>query len=82
MIQQRKPNTYNTYHGWMNAGELHEPKVYEDEFSVAILDVYPVAPGHILVMPKLHFAELADLDETTASEVIKKPVKIHMPSTR
>lgn len=35
--------------------------VYEDENSVAILDVYPKAPGHAMVLPKVHAENILDL---------------------
>ncbi|HLF92640.1 MAG TPA: HIT family protein [Planctomycetota bacterium] len=42
-------------------GEIAAQKVYEDEKSVAILDINPVAPGHALVMPRGHFETFSDL---------------------
>lgn len=33
-------------------GELPSHKVYEDEKSLAFLDIHPVNPGHTLVIPK------------------------------
>ena len=33
-------------------GEIPSSKVYEDEYIIAINDVNPVAPIHILVIPK------------------------------
>ncbi len=38
--------------------------VYEDEHVVAFRDIRPVAPTHILVIPRVHFASL---DEATAA---------------
>ena len=37
------------------SGKLPGYKVYEDDKVVAILDKYPISPGHTLVMPKEHF---------------------------
>ncbi len=36
--------------------------VYEDERTVAFMDIQPVTPGHLLVVPRAHAAYLADLD--------------------
>ncbi|MFH1072750.1 MAG: HIT domain-containing protein [Nanoarchaeota archaeon] len=36
-------------------GEIPSKKVYEDESMVAILDINPASPGHVLVMPKEHY---------------------------
>jgi len=35
--------------------------VYEDEHSIAFLDSKPIAPGHILVCPKMHAERLTQL---------------------
>lgn len=35
-------------------GELPSYKVYEDEHTLAFLDIHPVHPGHVLVIPKAH----------------------------
>jgi histidine triad (HIT) family protein len=35
-------------------GELPSAKIYEDEFSLAFLDIHPVSKGHTLVIPKAH----------------------------
>ena len=43
------------------AGEIPATKVYEDEHSFAFADRNPQAPVHVLVVPKRHFADLADL---------------------
>ena len=36
-------------------------KVYEDEICLAFMDIQPVNPGHVLIVPKTHFQDLADL---------------------
>lgn len=40
---------------------LAESVVLRTEFAVAIRDLYPVSPGHTLVIPKRHVASLADV---------------------
>lgn len=42
-------------------GEIPSHKVYEDESVIAILDIHPVNPGHILVIPKEQIDEFQDL---------------------
>lgn len=39
------------------------------ETAVALLNAYPYASGHLLVMPRRHVAGLGDLDATEAAEV-------------
>ena len=42
-------------------GELPSEKVYEDEHAVAFKDINPVAPVHVLVVPRKHVSSLADV---------------------
>lgn len=53
------------------AGEIPSDKVYEDEDILAFRDVAPQAPTHVLVVPKSHFATLAEMDASQA-ELLKK----------
>jgi histidine triad (HIT) family protein len=43
------------------AGEIPATKVYEDDRMIAIKDVNPQAPMHVLVLPKKHVATLNEL---------------------
>jgi histidine triad (HIT) family protein len=36
--------------------------IYEDDKTIAILDVHPKQPGHTLVIPKIQIDQLWDLD--------------------
>lgn len=45
------------------AGEVPSTRVHEDDEVVAIRDIAPRAPTHILVMPRRHIASAADLTE-------------------
>lgn len=38
-------------------------EVYEDELCKVFLDIQPVTPGHLLVVPKQHYVGLSDLPE-------------------
>ena len=44
-------------------GEIPSKKVYEDEDVLAFHDINPVAPIHILVIPKKHITKLTDLKQ-------------------
>ena len=48
-------------------GEIPSTKVYEDEYVYAFNDISPVAPVHVLVIPKEH---IACADEVTAQNSI------------
>jgi diadenosine tetraphosphate (Ap4A) HIT family hydrolase len=43
------------------AGEIPSTKVCEDDLVLAIRDIAPQAPTHVLLMPRGHVASLADL---------------------
>jgi len=58
------------------AGEIPAYKVYEDEKILAFLDITPVNPGHTLVVPKEHHADLLDLPEELACQAISVIKKI------
>ncbi len=42
------------------SGEIPGKKVYEDEEALAIYDINPAAPVHILVMPKTHITSIRE----------------------
>ncbi|MGC9133184.1 MAG: HIT family protein [Nanopusillaceae archaeon] len=37
--------------------------LYEDEYSIAFLDINPLNKGHTLFIPKKHFERLSSMDE-------------------
>ncbi len=37
------------------SGKIGSKKIYEDDVAVAILDINPASPGHVLVIPKTHY---------------------------
>lgn len=43
-------------------GEIPSYKIYEDDKTFAFLDIHPIQPGHILVVPKKQVSEFQDLD--------------------
>ncbi|KAF8606758.1 HIT-like protein [Ceratobasidium sp. AG-I] len=43
------------------SGHEKSHKVYEDDYSIAILDIQPIRLGHMLVIPKAHVMKLSDL---------------------
>jgi len=57
-------------------GEIPSCKVYEDEHSIAFMDVMPQAPGHTLVMPKQPSRNLLDAAPETLSHLIQVVQKV------
>jgi histidine triad (HIT) family protein len=45
------------------AGSTPASVVYSDESVVAFLDYRPVFPGHVLVVPRTHYAVLAEMPQ-------------------
>jgi len=48
-------------------GEIPSFTVYENDHVQAFLDANPLAPGHTLVIPKEHCAQLSDLPDEVAT---------------
>lgn len=47
------------------AGELPSTVVYENDHALAIRDINPAAPVHVLVLAKQHFDDVVDLGENS-----------------
>ncbi len=52
------------------AGQIPAATLYEDEDFRVILDLGPASRGHALILPKEHYANLCELDETVAAKVL------------
>ena len=53
------------------AGRAPAQRVHEDELTVSFMDLFPAAPGHVLVVPKRHYADLLGADEASLGRVIE-----------
>jgi histidine triad (HIT) family protein len=51
----------------ISKGEIPSTKVYEDEDFFAFKDIAPVAPVHVLVIPKKHIQSIAALTAEDAA---------------
>ncbi|MBC7375489.1 MAG: histidine triad nucleotide-binding protein [Frankiales bacterium] len=61
------------------AGEIPADKVQETERTLAFRDVSPQAPTHVLVVPKIHHADVAalvDADPTLLADVMSAAVEV------
>ena len=52
-----------TIFGKIIAGEIATERLYEDEHCIAINDINPQAPVHVLVIPKKNIAMLSQANE-------------------
>ncbi len=52
-------------------GEIPSKKVYEDEFVYAFHDINPMAPVHVIVIPKEHIESANSIDATNSINVAK-----------
>lgn len=50
-------------------GDIPSDKVYEDELCYAFKDIAPMAPVHILVIPKVHLNSVSDVTADNCSVV-------------
>ena len=53
------------------AGEIPCYKIYEDEKTLAFLDIHPETPGHTLVIPKVEVDKLYELEMEDYLAVMK-----------
>ena len=44
-------------------------KVYEDDLTLAFMDIFPVSPGHTLVIPKRHAKNIFEIDADSLGAV-------------
>jgi Diadenosine tetraphosphate (Ap4A) hydrolase and other HIT family hydrolases len=51
-------------------GEIPTATLYEDEDFRVILDANPASKGHALIIPKEHYANLYELDDTLAGKAM------------
>lgn len=57
-------------------GEIPSKTLYEDDSFRVILDLGPATKGHALILPKEHYADLYELPEDAAGEVMKLAKKM------
>jgi len=64
-------------------GEIPCHKVYEDERTLAFLDIHPTQLGHTLVIPKVQVEQIWDLDTSEYQALLEtcKKVGLHLRET-
>jgi histidine triad (HIT) family protein len=58
------------------AGEIPSYKIAENENFFAFLDIFPLAKGHVLVVPKIEVDKLFDIPDAYLAEILlfAKPI--------
>lgn len=51
------------------AGKVQSRKVYSDDLVIAILDINPANPGHILIMPKEHYSIMPQMPDEEVGHI-------------
>jgi len=46
------------------SGQIPSPRVFEDEHVIAVRDINPQAPVHVLLLPKKHIASILDVRDS------------------
>jgi histidine triad (HIT) family protein len=57
-------------------GEISAHKIYEDNDTIAFLDIRPHAKGHTVVIPKRHAGTVFDLTDDVNLWVMRSVVKV------
>ena len=58
------------------AGQIPSTKVFEDEHTLAFMDIGQVNPGHVLVTVKKHAANLFELDDAQAAASARTAARV------
>jgi len=62
------------------AGEIPARKIYEDDEVVAFHDLHPVAPVHVLIVPRHHAGDILDLAADSAGSAVMAAVLRALPA--
>ena len=57
-------------------GEAESSKVYEDDEVLAFMNIQPINPGEVLVVPKEHIDHFSDIPENLATRIFQQAHKV------
>ena len=69
-------------------GEIPCHKIYEDALTFAFLDIHPIQPGQVLVVPKRQIADFFELPDSdyvaffSTVKLVAKQLKTHFPDAK
>ncbi|MDX2372901.1 HIT domain-containing protein [Psychrobacter sp. PP-21] len=75
-VNQKTAYDDNNIFAKMLDGDIPYHKVYEDDKTLAFMDIMPQAKGHVLVIPKQKTADLANLEPEYAAAVLMTSKKV------
>lgn len=75
-VNQQTAYDDNNIFAKMLDGDIPYHKVYEDDKTLAFMDIMPQAEGHVLVIPKQKAVDLADLEPEYAAAVLMTSKKV------
>lgn len=75
-LNQQTAYDDNNIFAKMLDGDIPYHKVYEDDKTLAFMDIMPQAEGHVLVIPKQKAVDLADLEPEYAAAVLMTSKKV------
>lgn len=58
------------------SGEAPAYRVYEDEHTLAFMDIFPVGRGHTLVIPKAHSDDIHEAEPAALTAVMRNSQRI------
>ncbi len=61
----------------ISRGELPASKVYEDDSVMAFMDIRPVNPGHVLIVPRTHAKNITEVPLETAGKMFQLAKRLH-----
>lgn len=64
------------------AGELPAHTVHEDAQTLAFMDINPLTPGHVLVIPKAHCVGLFDADDAALEACMRTARRVALAQQR
>ncbi|MCL2361032.1 MAG: HIT family protein [Defluviitaleaceae bacterium] len=57
-------------------GQIPAYIIYQDDLYLAIMDRYPSAKGHVLILPKRHAADIYELNEAETASLMPLAKKV------
>lgn len=58
------------------AGKIPSKKIYEDQWCLAVLDINPAAKGHVLILPKEHYAIMPQVPDEPLAHLFAAAKKV------